>query len=40
MFDREELRVLVVPVKDDEPELEVLYRAFDWLIQDIQYYYI
>ena len=34
-FDWEELRVLVIPVKDNEPELEVLYRAFDWLIQDI-----
>ena len=40
VFNREELRVLVIPVKDNEPELEVLYRAFDWLIQDIQYYYI
>ena len=33
-FDREELRALVAPVKDDEPELDVLCRAFDWLIQD------
>ena len=33
-FNREELRALVVPVKDDEPELEVLCKAFDWLIQD------
>jgi O-methyltransferase involved in polyketide biosynthesis len=33
-FDREELRALVAPIKDDEPELEVLCRAFDWLIQD------
>ena len=32
--DREELRALVAPVKDDEPELEVLCIAFDWLIQD------
>lgn len=37
-FDRGELRALVVPVKDDEPELEVLCRAFDWLIQDAQYH--
>jgi hypothetical protein len=28
-FDREELQVLVTPVKDDELELEVLYKAFD-----------
>jgi len=35
-FDREELRALVAPAKDDEPELEVLCRAFDWLIQDAQ----
>ena len=40
MFNREELRVLIIPVKDDKPELEVLYRVFDWLIQDTQYYYI
>ena len=39
-FDREELRALVAPVKDDEPELEVLCRAFDWLIQDAQYHCI
>ncbi|KAH6702795.1 hypothetical protein BKA61DRAFT_704075 [Leptodontidium sp. MPI-SDFR-AT-0119] len=37
-FDRKELRELVAPVKDDEPELDVLCRAFDWLIQDAQYY--
>ncbi|TVY51751.1 hypothetical protein LSUE1_G009447, partial [Lachnellula suecica] len=37
-FDREELQVLVAPVKDNEPELEVLYKAFNWLIQDVQYY--
>jgi hypothetical protein len=37
-FDREELRALVAPVTDDEPELEVLCRAFDWLIQDAQYH--
>jgi hypothetical protein len=32
--DPEELRALVAPVKEDEPELEVLCKAFDWLIQD------
>jgi len=37
-FDWEELRALVAPVKDDEPELEVLCKAFDWLIQDAQYH--
>ncbi|PVH68200.1 hypothetical protein DL98DRAFT_522891 [Cadophora sp. DSE1049] len=35
-----ELRALVTPVKDDEPELEVLCKAFDWLIQDAQYHCI
>jgi hypothetical protein len=39
-FDREKWRVLVAPIKDDEPELKVLYRAFNWLIQDAQYHYI
>ncbi|KAK5279582.1 hypothetical protein LTR40_007588 [Exophiala xenobiotica] len=39
-FDREELRALVAPVKDNEPELQVLCRAFDWLIQDAQYHCI
>jgi RecQ family ATP-dependent DNA helicase len=37
-FDRKELRELVAPIKDDEPELEVLCKAFDWLIQDAQYH--
>jgi hypothetical protein len=40
VLDPKELRALVAPVKDDEPELDVLYRAFDWLIQDIQYHCI
>jgi hypothetical protein len=35
-FDREDLRVLVAPVMDDEPELDVLCKAFDWMIQDAQ----
>ena len=39
-FDRGELQALVAPVTDDEPELEVLCRAFDWLIQDAQYHCI
>ena len=39
-FDRTELRALVAPVKDDEPELDVLCRAFDWLIQDAQHHCI
>jgi hypothetical protein len=34
-LDRKELRALIAPVKDDEPELEVLCKAFDWLIQDV-----
>ncbi|KAH9203209.1 hypothetical protein DL95DRAFT_238070, partial [Leptodontidium sp. 2 PMI_412] len=37
-YDREELRALVAPVKEDERKLEVLCRAFDWLIQDAQYH--
>ena len=35
VFDRKELRELITPVKDNKPELNVLYKAFDWLIQDI-----
>ncbi|PQE17806.1 atp-dependent dna helicase protein [Rutstroemia sp. NJR-2017a BVV2] len=40
ILDRKELRVLIAPVKNDKLELEVLYKAFDWLIQDIQYHCI
>ena len=36
-LDAEKLRELVSPVGDDEPELQVLYKAFDWMIQDAQY---
>ncbi len=32
VLDLKELRALVVPVKDDEPELDVLCRAFNQLI--------
>ncbi|KAJ8060117.1 hypothetical protein OCU04_010471 [Sclerotinia nivalis] len=39
-LDWTELQTLVAPVKDDEPELEVLCWVFDWLIQDAQYYCI
>jgi superfamily II DNA helicase RecQ len=39
-LDPKGLRALVAPVKDDEPELDVLCRAFDWLIQDAQYHCI
>jgi hypothetical protein len=39
-FDRTELLALIAPVKHDEPELEVLCQAFDWLIQDAQYHCI
>ncbi|KAK6593640.1 hypothetical protein H4I95_11032 [Botrytis cinerea] len=39
-FDRTELQALVAPVRNDEPELEVLCRAFDWLIQDAQHHCI
>ncbi|KAH9203290.1 hypothetical protein DL95DRAFT_256556, partial [Leptodontidium sp. 2 PMI_412] len=37
-FDRKELRELVAPVKEDEPELQTLCKAFDWLVQDAQYH--
>ena len=37
-LDRKELRELVAPVDDDEPDLQVLCKAFDWLIQDSQYH--
>jgi RecQ family ATP-dependent DNA helicase len=36
-LDAEKLRELVSPVGDDEPELQVLYKAFDWMIQGAQY---
>jgi hypothetical protein len=36
-LDLEKVRELVEPVGDDEPELQVLYTAFDWMIQDAQY---
>jgi superfamily II DNA helicase RecQ len=36
-LDAEKLRELVSPVGDNEPELQVLYRAFDWMIQGAQY---
>jgi hypothetical protein len=39
-LDPKGLQALVALVKDDEPELDVLCRAFDWLIQDAQYYCI
>ncbi|KAM3067126.1 hypothetical protein ACMFMG_011681 [Clarireedia jacksonii] len=39
-LDRKELREWVAPVQDDEPELGVLCKAFDWLIQDAQYHCI
>ncbi|KAH9204431.1 hypothetical protein DL95DRAFT_398531, partial [Leptodontidium sp. 2 PMI_412] len=29
-FDRKALRELVAPVKEDEPELQILCKAFDW----------
>jgi RecQ family ATP-dependent DNA helicase len=37
-FDREALRALVAPVSEDEPQLQILCKAFDWLIQDAQYH--
>jgi hypothetical protein len=37
-LDPEELRELVAPVEEDETELQVLCKAFDWLIQDAQYH--
>jgi hypothetical protein len=37
-FDGDKLRELVSPVDDEEPELQVLRKAFDWLIQDAPYH--
>lgn len=37
-LDKKELRALVGPVGDDEPDLQVLCKAFDWMIQDAQYH--
>ena len=36
-LDRANIRELVEPVGDDEPELQVLCKAFDWMIQNAQY---
>jgi superfamily II DNA helicase RecQ len=36
-LDKEELPELVSSVGDDEPELQVLYKAFDWMIQGAQF---
>ena len=37
-LDKQELRELVEPVGDDEPELQTLCKAFEWMIQDAQYH--
>jgi RecQ family ATP-dependent DNA helicase len=37
-LDRKELRELVAPADEDEPHLQVLCKAFDWMIQDAQYH--
>lgn len=39
-MDKKEVRELVEPVGDDEPELQVLCKAFEWMIQDAQYHAI
>lgn len=36
-LDRDEVRELVEPVGEDEVELQVLCKAFDWMIQDAQF---
>jgi len=37
-LDPKQLRKLMAPPRDEEPELQVLCKAFDWLIQDAQYH--
>src|SRR3984885_10677206 len=36
-LDRDSLRELVDPPDDEEPELQILSKAFDWMIQNAQY---
>ena len=36
-LDRDSLRELVDPPDDEEPELQILCKAFDWMIQNAQY---
>ncbi|KAH6683480.1 hypothetical protein B0J14DRAFT_467389, partial [Halenospora varia] len=36
--DQKELWGFVAPIKDNKPKLQVLYKAFDWLIQDAQHH--
>jgi hypothetical protein len=37
-LDRKEIKEFVAPVGEDEPGLQILCKAFDWLIQDAQYH--
>ncbi|KAL3420487.1 hypothetical protein PVAG01_08986 [Phlyctema vagabunda] len=37
-LDRDEVRELVEPVEGDEVELQVVYKAFDWMIQGAQFH--
>jgi hypothetical protein len=37
-LDRKEIKEFVAPVGEDEPELQILCKAFDWLIQEAQYH--
>lgn len=39
-FDRKALRALVALAGEDELELQILCKAFDWLIQDAQYHVV
>ena len=36
-LDRDSIRELVEPPDDEEPELQILCKAFDWMIQNAQY---
>ena len=36
-LDREEIRKWVEMPSDEEPKLQILCKAFDWMIQDAQY---
>jgi hypothetical protein len=36
-LDRTELREWIEMPDEEELDLEILYKAFDWMIQDVQY---
>ncbi|KFY83402.1 hypothetical protein V500_10071, partial [Pseudogymnoascus sp. VKM F-4518 (FW-2643)] len=36
-LDRDDIREMVEPADDEEPELQILCKAFDWMIQNAQH---